>query len=180
MSDSKEAPPLAGHVGREQTFEALGRTWRLARWDRAVWRDLLEWARPRIPDPRKTAAEFLAMLPPAVTTIVGGVPITTDPNGDQKTEIVKAALADAQEYLSPTSPKVNALLGTLDGVCELFRLLLKPAQPDITDDQAYEIVLTIGQKQAEDLAKGTAGIAPPPKDDGESPASPSSTNAPSA
>src|SRR3954468_17248808 len=121
MTDQKPVPPLAAHVGREQSFEALGRTWTLARWTRGVWRDFLEWARPRIPDPREVAARFLELVP------------DTAENQGVRAIIVNRALDDAQEHLAPTSLRVLRLLGSSDGLVQVVRQLLRPAHGDVSE-----------------------------------------------
>lgn len=158
---------MAAHVGREQTVEALGKSWTLARWDRAVWDKFLIWAATKIPDPRETAKDMLAMLP------------NTPDNQEVRSETVRWALNEKQQYLSPNSPQVIQLLGTLDGVCKIVELLMKPAHPEADESLSYEIVLAVGQTAAEEKLKLTAGIAPAPKGDGaESPGSRSANPSP--
>src|SRR4051794_28355490 len=107
------------HVGRPQTVEALGRTFTLARWTRAVWGEFLDWARNKLPDPRKAAVEFLEVVDKKDAAL--------------RDTIVREALAESLEYLSVNSPRVARLLDSLEGTTRLVYLLLKPAHPDATE-----------------------------------------------
>lgn len=164
MSQSNGAL-LATHVGVEQEFTALGKSWRIARWDRAAWRKILAWVATVLPDPRKAAAEFMAMLPPD--------------SEQQKRELVAQALDEYQEHLSPTSPRVQAVLDSLDGGIKVLEILLKQYQPDVTEDVAYDLLMAYGLEPMTELLKGAAGVAPAPKDDtGKAECPPSDTPTP--
>lgn len=131
------------HVGRPQQVIALGQTWTLSRWDRRTWAEFLDWAKTQLPDPRKTAAEFLAMLP------------HDDPSRES---IVAKALDEANTHLSISSPRVKALLESSAGVTRLVYLLLKPNHPEITEETAYDIVTTADNLN--DVLTKCAGVAP--------------------
>lgn len=147
-------PNTPSHVGRPQTVEALGQTWTLARWDRRVWAEFLEWAKTKLPEPRKTAAEFLAMLPEG-------------PDRQAVAEtIVTKALDESTSHLSVGSPKVTQLLTSIEGGVYLLYLLLKRNHPEATEDTAYDLFTAVGPDVAQDLMGKCSGAAPAGKGDG--------------
>jgi hypothetical protein len=139
------------HVGRSQTVSALGTAYTLGRWDRRVWAEFLEWAKGRLPDPRKAAAEFLAMLPAD--------------DLESRSAVVKAALAESTEHLSITSPKVQALLQSIEGGTYLVYLLLKRHHPEVTEDLAYDVFTAVGPERMQEAMTRCAGVAPGGKAD---------------
>lgn len=134
------------HVGREQTITALGREWTLARWDRRVWADFLDWAKTVLPNPAAEAAAFLALVPPS----------------DEVTRraIVAEALKCKMDYLSVASPRVVDLIGTLEGTTKLVAILLQKHQPGTTDETAYEIITSAGKDRMQDVLQACAGVLP--------------------
>jgi len=121
---------ISPHIGREQVVEALGRRWKLARWDRGVWKDLLEWARPQVPDPIEAISKHLDKLPPEVAKYA-----------------VDAALKAKRAFLSINSPEVQTVLGSLEGISKALYLLLLPHQPNATEDDAYAILMEVGPEE---------------------------------
>lgn len=135
---------LAAHVGREQTFDAAGRTWKLSRWERRVWWELLEWARPQIPDPVESIAKHLDKLPPDVARYA-----------------VDKALAASRIFLSINSPEVQSLIESLEGGVRTLYLLLREHQPEATEDDAYRIAISFGHEKLQRLFEVALGKPAP-------------------
>jgi hypothetical protein len=134
----------ASHVGRETTVEAMGRTWRVQRVERAVWSALLEWAKPRIPDPLAVAERMLARLP-----------------AEHHKEIVRLGMEASAEYLSIGSPQVMRCVSSVEGMTHLMYLLLQKHQPGTTEDEAFAIIMEIGQDRMRGVVKEAGGTVPP-------------------
>jgi hypothetical protein len=147
--------PLAEHVGREQTFDALGRTYTLGRWTRAVWRGFVAWAKDQLPDPRVSAGVFLAEC-------LSRIPDDSTP---ERLLIVKLAIDKATGFVGMDSPEVAGLLNTMDGGVKLLELLLKQHHPDVTEDDAYEIYTAVGGAKIDAMAQACAGLLPEKKRD---------------
>ncbi len=136
---------LAEHVGRAQTItDAEGRKWHLSRWTRSVWAKMLEWARPRIPDPLEVAKRMMAMLPE-----------------EQQERVLSAALPMGCEPLHIGSRSVTIMVDSLEGTAHLTWLLMLDAHPDASEDLAFDIVLGIGLEALRKTLKKTEGEPPP-------------------
>lgn len=134
------------HVGREQTVYAMGRSWTLARWERYVWADFLEWAKTQLPDPAIAARDLLAVIPPE--------------DEASRRQVVADAIKAKATYLSLNSPQVKELLDTLEGCVQLTYLLLKRHHPDATPDVAYDLVMAVGAEQMGRTLQACAGVVP--------------------
>jgi len=134
---------LAEHVGREQTVKALGKEWKLARWTRAVWRELLEWARPQVPDPIDVAERLMKRLPP-----------------EQHAGVLAAALQMGCEPVHIGTPAVLALVNGMEGTAKLVSLLLKPSHPEATEDLAWDIILDVGLEMMAEIKRKAEGKPP--------------------
>ena len=121
---------ISPHIGREQVFEALGKSWRLSRWERRVWWELLDWARSKIPDPVETINKHLEKMPEKAVK-----------------HAVEAALNASRTFLSITSPEVQAMLQSMEGMVKTMYLLLLEHQKDVTEDEAYAIVMGFGAEE---------------------------------
>lgn len=131
---------IATHVGREQTIEACGRVWRVSRWTRSVWSEYLTWARGVRPDPVEVALKHLDQVPERL-----------------QAHWVRMALDKKTCYLSVSSPEVQSLLSSLEGTVQLLWLLLKPYQPDVTLDHAFEVAISVGEQELDKLLTRAAG-----------------------
>lgn len=146
---------LADHVGREQVIEALGRRWTLSRWDRSIWRDLLEWAKPRVPDPVATAKRMMEALPEK-----------------HHADIVSAALELTQQPLGIEHPGVQAVVWSMEGMAKLCHLLLRKHHPGVTEDEAWDVAQEVGAQEMKRKMERAEGKVPPrPEGNGEAPAS---------
>lgn len=187
--------PVA-HVGREVEIEALGRTWKVGRWDRKVWIDFADWARTMLPDPieamtkhidklslkdadtmrelmkrdyeeedrcRKRFAEVAEKEGEAAAQKLPP-PIRMAPQYVQLADVMaQRALDKASSYLSFNSPEMTSLLSSVPGETRIFWLLLKKHHPDVTEDDAFEIKMEIGQIKLADVMAAASGKAPTPK-----------------
>lgn len=131
---------IATHVGREQTIEVDGRVWRVSRWTRAVWNEYLTWARGVLPDPVEVALKHLDHVPEKL-----------------QAAWVRMALDKKTCYLSVSSPEVQSLLASLEGTVHLLWLLLKPYQPEVTLDDAFEVAMRIGEQELDKILTRAAG-----------------------
>jgi hypothetical protein len=134
---------LAAHIGRESEIHALGTTWRIGRWDRGIWRKFLDWARTQLPDPVEEALKVVDRLPEKVANA-----------------LVQKALEEKTAFLSIGSPKVTALLQSMEGGIYLLYLLLQKNHPGITEDDAMEIVMEYGVERLQERFDQAAGVAP--------------------
>ena len=135
---------VAEHVGRETAVGALGRSFRVGRWTRAIWAEFLAWAKPRIPDPLEVVARHLDKYPPAL-----------------QEALVRHACDRACDYLGVGSPAVQQCLASLEGSVYLLYLLLKANHPEMTEDMALEIALEVGADRLKATFDAAAGKAPP-------------------
>lgn len=138
------------HVGQEHTFEALGRTWKFGRWTLAVWREIVAWAKTVLPDLK---AEGVALA-----KSLEGCP-------EAQKEVVQSVLDELRLPLGPNHPRIVALIDTMEGCVKVVHLLLKSGGTDASEEDAYELALSVGMAEAQKLAMKSAGIVAP-KDEG--------------
>lgn len=180
---------IASHVGQEQTVEANGKTWTLARLTRAVWRDWFKWAKTVLPDPQGEAHKHVQKLAeeefrmqkllnairtpsdkrtPAQIELVEKNP-DADPdllahlirtNSDEQKHAATIGIDKAASHLSLDSAETQSLLKNLEGLSHLLFLLLKKHQPEVTPEEAYDVLLAIGHKKIEGIIIEASGIAP--------------------
>src|SRR5262245_25399342 len=103
---------ILDHLGREQTVNALGRQWRLTRFDRSVWADWLDWARPLIPHPLEVIRGKLEGMPEDVAIA-----------------LVEHAADQALVHLQSSSRPVQMLLYSAEGLTQVVYLLARPQHP---------------------------------------------------
>lgn len=141
------------HVGREATFAALGREWRLGRWTRGVWRDWLAWAKRVLPDPLEAVSRVLDQIVAKDAEIYrdllakdeaeaaqakkeGRAPrLLTGMYQPTSDQLLKAGLDKSCSYLSITSPEVRGLLTSPAGSAKMFALLLAKHHPQEAGDE---------------------------------------------
>src|SRR5262245_2841582 len=114
------------HLGREQTVTALDRPWRLSRFDRRIWADWLDWARPLVPHPLEVIRGKLDGL-----------------SEDQAVALVEHAADQALVHLQSSSRPVQQLLYSAEGLTQIVYLLAREHQPDITHDDAFSIAMEL-------------------------------------
>jgi len=135
----------ANHLGRESELTALGRTWRISRWTRKIWNDWLDWAKTVLPDPVDTAQKRIEKWPAHL-----------------QAEVARDALDRANMGLSIGSRPVSALMDSPEGACQLLYLLLKKHQPDVTEDDAMDILMEVGLEAVQKRFDRASGTPPVP------------------
>lgn len=171
------------HGGSEQTVEALGKTWRLDRQRRHVWREFAKWGKEVLPDPIETVARHLHMVADADTKIMrelmrgdvqeqakyGLKGVFLAPCFRQLSEtLTDKALDKASSYLNFGSPELLSLLNNPEGQIKMLWLLLQkyhgedsdqPADEDAADDICNEL----GFDKLTQLFRTAGGHTPEPK-----------------
>jgi hypothetical protein len=104
----------------------------------------MEWAATIIPDPLEVVKKHLKDFPP-----------------EQASRLVEIAGEKAVNYLQENSADVAALLQRVDGLGYLFYLLLRPHQPEVTLDEAFDVVVDLGLEAAARLRERAEGRVPP-------------------
>ena len=132
---------VCAQLGKETLITALGRTWTIGRWTISVWDRLLEWAKPRLPDPFQGLDKLVDKLPP-----------------DMAERIIKEAQAKAMLLVSINSPEIlHVLDGTLEGRVRVLYELLRQHHPDITPNTVFEILTEVGLEQMQDAIVRSQG-----------------------
>ena len=131
-------------LGKETVVTALGQKWTIGRPELRVIRDFRDWIEKQLPDPMSMGEKFFNLLPP-----------------DEQLARVKAA-EDAKQQL-----KCFTLQGSLaktylameEGAAVFMQLLLRKHHPDVTLEQAFEILQEIEPQLNQIVADGR-GEAP--------------------
>jgi hypothetical protein len=157
---------LAAHVGRETELKGVcGRDWKLARLTRGITRKFEEWAGAQLTSPVKAAREEVEAL------AVRAVEIKRDKNLDDETraELLAANLRQREQITEaaiersqvPLSARAGAMLNTQAGATHMLYLLLQKHQPDVTEDEAFDVLLEVGLDGVQSKIDEAAGVAPP-------------------
>jgi len=157
---------VAQHIGREATIEGVcGRAWKLPRLTRGITVKFEEWAGAQLANPIKAAREEVEAL------AVRAVEIKRDKSLDDETraELLAANLRQREQITEaaiersqvPMSARANALLNTQAGATHMLYLLLKVHQPDVTEEQAFDVLMEIGLDAVQEKIDTAAGVAPP-------------------
>jgi hypothetical protein len=185
------APGIASHIGREVEITALDKTWRLSRLTRGLWREWFAWAKTVLPDPLKNAHEHVKNLvmeetalrqlqtalakPEAARSIeesqliiAKGMPLDQvnlllQTISDEQKHHTTVAIDKAASMMSFGSPEINSLLAHPDGMSRLLWLALKKHQPDVTEDDAFEILLQVGNDKMKEIFETLSGVNPTPE-----------------
>jgi hypothetical protein len=179
---------VAEHVGRECTFDALGKPWTASRWSRRVWNDFVEWAKPLVPDPLEVAlrhvdaatlkdAEIVRRLRQAdlveevAAKAEGRPPVMIAPlYSPIANDMVKAAQERAETYLHINSMAIQSVVKSLPGESYLFFLLLRKHQPTVTPDQAEEILEELPREEVNRILATASGTYKAPEKNALAPA----------
>jgi hypothetical protein len=160
----------ADHIGKEQTVEALGKTWRVGRWTRNVWDDFTAWAKDNLPDPLQEVESSIERM----MTLAAKAGTAEEKDPAKKAELLRTAqMWEAQadhllrmaldkktSYLSVNSPEMGSLINSVVGGAQLLHLLLKTHQPDSTVDDAYWIIQELGGERLQAIYQIASGKAP--------------------
>lgn len=123
------------------------REWTVGRVEIRVIRAFRDWIAERLGDPFAAAERWVDKLPPEQAVLMV-----------REAEQTRDQLAS----FSLGCPLARRFLATEEGQAVLFQLLLEPAHPDVTEEEAWRVAQALGEKAAEVLAKasGEAGAAP--------------------
>jgi len=133
-------------VGREQTIEALGKTWKFSRCALEHWTEFRDWAVTQLPDPKKSGIDLLAMLPMD--------------DVESRREAVRATLATSNNWLSVGSDALVNVMSMPEGLAKMMQILAKEHQPETTHADGWQLVMFLGQSKAHEIAAVAAGKAP--------------------
>ncbi len=171
--------------GRETTFEALGRMWRVSRMDVDVMDDFCAWAGTVLPDPLDKAADQVERLASREYAVTNDKTLTEEERQRQlfflrqhQDRLTRIAMERASSYLALNSPEVVSVRRHPRGGAQLLHLLLRKHQPDVTIDECLRIMLEIDAEEFIRVMSVAMGKAPPaPPDTGASPELPGLTPA---
>src|SRR5437763_5922187 len=107
---------------KQTVIHAQGKDWTLGPWGTAAWTELLQLAKPHLPDPYDALGKLLQALPP-----------------EEARSVLLEAQKEKRRILSISSPAVQEWLRTLEGELALFYVLLKVTHPDMTSERAMAI-----------------------------------------
>lgn len=132
---------LTPQIGRESQVQALGQTWTVGRFDVDVWDALLEWAQGRIPNPLEDLKPILKELDPHAAI-----------------QLIREAQATRPTVLTLENELFQkAIDGTVEGKVYRFWLLLKKHHPEVTRQQAFEILQEIGESKEQEALRAANG-----------------------
>jgi hypothetical protein len=149
------------HFGQEHEFTTTGkigdrpaelRHWKLARLTMAVWGKIWPWVKERLPDPFDGLDRIIDKLDPGMAS-----------------KLISDARHQAIAMNSLESDEAKALLATLEGQVWSFWAQLSVNHPDVTPDEALDILLEVGRGEVAKMRKITEGEMPP-AGKGEAPA----------
>ncbi len=165
----------AAHVGRETTTEAFGVTWSFTRWTRAVWVKFAAWAKDFLPDPIEEVIKHIDKLAVKDAEVIRQVRLADQAEmakaaaegrppvllaagyKEMASEFREKAIEQATCYLSFDSRQMASLTRSVPGASQLFYLLLKPNHPELTEDDAYEILIAVGQAEVDRIFETVSG-----------------------
>jgi hypothetical protein len=173
-------------IGMEEEIQALGKTWKLSRWDIEIWNQWLEWAKEKFPDPvatirkelkaytledqllnrdlqRQVQKHQLEKDPAKKALLQAEIDNLADQLAANKTieeMMMKEAIKEASNAISLASPKAFQLMGSGEGMSYMLMLLLKKYQPDVTLEDAMQIVAERGSNSINNSFDTAAGTPP--------------------
>ncbi len=163
---------VAGHIGRAVTVNVLGKDWTFSRWTRRVWVDFVAFAKQELPNPIDVAMNAVA------DATTKDMEVIRELSKKDAAELAKAAeekrppvlmmesyrpiadvlLAKAQElagcYLDFNGKPINTLLASVTGASYAVYLLLREKHPDVTPDDAYDVMMALPSEAEKKAAPG--------------------------
>lgn len=155
-----------GHIGRPLTVCIGVEKVTFGRWTRAVWLDLTAYAKRVLPNPLDEAAKVLERVTGVDAATIRRLciedqleikaaekenrpPVQLATTYKQAADgLMERALEKASSYLTPGSAEMRTFIGSVEGGSQLFWLLLKQHHPEITVDDAYDVLGYVSQKAA--------------------------------
>ncbi len=154
--------------GRETETRALGRTWKVGRWTLDVFDDYSAWAAEKLPDPIKVALREVESLSDEEFRVLNRREMKEEDRQrklhflrQQQDRLTRIAMEQATSYLSFTSKPFQSLMNSPRGGAHLLMLLLRQHHPDVTEDDAFYIVVEIGNEELQRIMSVTMGKTPP-------------------
>ncbi len=171
--------------GAEQEVSALGKTWRLSRQTRHVWREFAAWARAVLPDPIEAVAKQVEAAALADARVIRellrqdaeakqrqGVGLSLELAGKYvqlSDTLAQKAIDKAASYLDFGGPELSSLLRCPEGQIRMLWLLLKKHQPGATEDEADDLYNDLGPHKVAAVFRTAAGRLQEPAKNGEAP-----------
>jgi len=118
-------------ISTEATITLNGKQFTLAKATVSRLEEFVEWCKPRLKNPIVAAGEA-----------IGGFP------GQLQELLVRVAVQEGSSPLTISSPRVQALADTTEGLAKLFHIMLKPNHPDVTID---DLTRWLGDANSVDL-----------------------------
>jgi len=116
-------------LGKETRIAALGRSWKVGRLELHVIKGFRDWIAERIGDPYEPAMRLLNLVPPAE-----GMKLVNEARAVEK----------QLQCFSMQSALAKEHLATEEGVARLFYLLLQANHPDVSEEEAFQVVQALG------------------------------------
>lgn len=111
-------------ISSEATITLNGKQYRLAKATVTRLEQFVDWCRPKLKNPIVAAGEAIESFPVALQHL-----------------LVKVAVEEGSSPLTITSPRVQALSQTPEGMAKMCHILISPNHPEVTvDDLASWIV----------------------------------------
>lgn len=167
--------------GQEVEVQALGKKWKLARRSLDILDAFARWARTVLPDPLEQAEKAVERLQARAVAISEDKTLTDNVkrtllvgNQQQQERITRQALEQSASYLAFESPQFQSLLRSPRGAAKMYQLLLIPNHPEVTEELALEIAMSLNPQEVANIEKRLDGSAPPQGNGSAPAASPSS------
>lgn len=128
----------AEHVGREQTITVNGKAYRLGRLRRKEWREFHEWGKQLLPNVLEVLAEQIEKYPASLQPIMASEAV--------------------QMVNEPVERRTSSLIDTPSGWAKLVELMLQEHHPDITDDEVWDVSVTIKQEMWDIISKAEGKV----------------------
>ena len=161
---SAQFTTIAAHIGREQIIDAAGRQWKFGRWDRSVWFEFLAWARTQLPNPLDKIRPVIEQLTSRQAALLAQNTEATTKEAELLAQhldgIVRLAINESMSYLSVGSAPVADVVRSLEGTIKILWLLLRKHQPNVTEDDAFDIFDEVGLQNVQNLMNVASGEMP--------------------
>lgn len=132
-------------LGKETTVHARGKKYTLGRVTLAVIFGFGEWIKEQLGDPFALAERFVGRLP-----------------ADEWTRLFKEAEATARELEAFTlaTEVARRFMKTERGAAKLGQLMLQEHHPDVSEDEAFDVLAEIGLVELNKAVKRGTGKVP--------------------
>ncbi len=130
-------------LGKETTVKVGNKSYTFSRLEKSIVEEWRDWIKEQIGDPFEIADKYLEKLPP-----------------EQARELIAEAQGVARQLkgFSMGCPLAQQWLQSELGMGQLAYLLLKPKHPAITEDEAFAVMVDLGNQMAEVIAKANGKL----------------------